>query len=178
MLRTFTKAGRAIMTTGASIAAGKVVSIHYTLKDDDGDVIDSSSGGNPLDYLHGSSNIVPGLEQALAGKGIGEKLTVAVAPGEGYGDRDERGVQVVPRDAFPAEMDIEEGMQLAVESPQGEEVPIWITAIEGDQITVDMNHPLAGVTLHFSVEIVGIRDASAEEVEHGHPHGPGGHHHH
>lgn len=166
------------MTPNDSIAAGKVVTIHYTLSDDDGTVIDQSEQDDPLHYLHGASNIVPGLERALDGRGVGQKVEVAVKPEEGYGLRDERGVQHVPRDAFPPGMELEEGMQLAVEDPQGRPVPIWITGVAADRVTVDLNHPLAGETLHFAVEVLAIRDATAEERAHGHPHGAHGHDHH
>lgn len=160
----------------SQVAAGKIISIHYTLRDDDGDVIDRS-GDAPLDYLHGAGNIVEGLERALEGKAIGDAVKVSVAPEDGYGERDDAGVKIVPRGAFPAEIELEEGMELGMEDGDGHAMPIWITRIAGDSVTIDLNHPLAGATLHFEVEIAGLRDATAEEVEHGHPHGPSGHDH-
>jgi FKBP-type peptidyl-prolyl cis-trans isomerase SlyD len=164
--------------TAAIAGDNKVVSIHYTLRDDDGDVIDSSAGSEPLEYLHGHGGIVPGLEAALTGKAAGDKLKVTVAPADGYGEVEEPGPRPVPRTAFPADFEIEVGGQFFVSGPDGEPMPLWIAAVQGDQILVDHNHPLAGENLHFEVEVVSIRDASAEELEHGHPHGPDGHHHH
>lgn len=157
---------------------GKVVSIHYTLKDDDGDVVDSSSGGEPLDYLHGAGNIVPGLEAAMIGRGIGDKFKVTVAPADGYGEVVGGGPRAVPRSAFPDEVELEEGMQFFVRGPDGEPFPVWVAGVKGDEVLIDANHPLAGENLNFEVEVVGIRDATKEEVEHGHPHGPDGHGHH
>jgi FKBP-type peptidyl-prolyl cis-trans isomerase SlyD len=154
----------------------KVVSIDYTLKDDDGTVIDSSQGGDPLAYIHGTGNIIPGLENALEGREQGENLSVSVAPGEGYGDRDDAMVQVVPRHLFEVESELQPGMQFQAHSDQGVSL-VTITAVEGDQVTVDANHPLAGQNLHFDVTVVDVRDASEEELDHGHVHGPGGHQH-
>jgi FKBP-type peptidyl-prolyl cis-trans isomerase SlyD len=159
----------------ASVAAGKVVTFHYTLTNPAGDTLDSSSGGDPLSYLHGAGNIVPGLENALVGKNPGDKLDVTVAPGEGYGDRDERAVHKVSRDQFPPGAPLQAGMQFGAEGPDGQPVPVWITAVEGDTVTIDFNHPLAGVPLKFAVQLVDVRDATAEELQHGHPHGPDGH---
>ena len=158
------------------ISAGKVVAFHYTLTDDDGDVIDSSDGREPLDYLHGAGNIVPGLERQLVGKTTGDRLDAIVPPSEGYGERT-GAPQAVPRGALPPDLDPMPGMQLMAQGPDGQPFPLWIARVDDEQIWVDRNHPLAGVTLHFAVEIVSIRDASAEETAHGHPHGPGNHHH-
>jgi FKBP-type peptidyl-prolyl cis-trans isomerase SlyD len=159
------------------VAAEKVVSFHYTLRDKDGAVLDASEGGEPMSYLHGAENIVPGLEQAMSNKKVGDKFDVTVAPKDGYGERVE-GHAVVPRSAFPDDVELEVGMRLVAEGEDGEAFPIWIAALAGDQVTIDPNHPLAGVELHFEVEIAAIRAATPEELEHGHPHGPGGHHHH
>jgi FKBP-type peptidyl-prolyl cis-trans isomerase SlyD len=152
------------------IAKDSVVSIHYTLKDSAGAVLDSSSGAEPLAYLHGNGNLVPGLEAALEGKAQGAKLEVTVAPAEGYGPRDEKLVQKVPKRMFEGGVDI--GMRFHA----GPSV-VTVTHIQGDMVTVDANHPLAGQDLHFSVEVMDVRAASEEELEHGHVHGPGGHHH-
>ncbi len=160
----------------STVAAGKVISIHYTLRDDDGDVIDRS-GDEPLEYLHGAGNIVEGLEKALDGKAIGDAVKVSVPPDEGYGERDDAAVKIVPRSAFPKEIELEEGMELGMEDGDGNALPIWVTKIAGDKVTIDLNHPLAGATLHFEVKVAGLRAATAEEVEHGHPHGPHGHDH-
>jgi FKBP-type peptidyl-prolyl cis-trans isomerase SlyD len=162
--------------TAAPIADGHVVQIHYTLKDDTGVVLDSSEGDEPLAYLHGADNIVPGLEAKLTGRGVGDRVSVKVAPADGYGERAGE-PQPVPRDAFPDDLELEEGMQFVAEDDDGELVPIWIAGVEGDVVVVDRNHPLAGVTLNFDVQVVDVRDASPEELEHGHPHGAGGHHH-
>lgn len=158
------------------IADRCVAYFHYTLTNDAGDVLDSSNGREPLPYLHGKGNIVPGLEKALAGKTVGDKLNVVVAPEEGYGPRIDSLVQVVPKAAFQGVDKLEPGMQFQAESNMGP-VSVVVTAINGDNVTVDGNHPLAGETLHFAVEITEVREASVEEVLHGHVHGVGGHHH-
>jgi FKBP-type peptidyl-prolyl cis-trans isomerase SlyD len=152
------------------------VTIHYTLRDDSGNVIDASSGRAPLAYLHGKGNIIPGLERALDGRGAGDKLDVTVAPEQGYGVRDERLVEIVPRSRFPAGTELAPGMQLRTGSARGPRI-VSVAKVERDFVTLDGNHPLAGRTLHFSVEVAGVRRATHEEVSHGHVHGPGGHHH-
>ena len=163
----------------STVAADKVVSFHYTLTDDDGEEIDSSEGDDPMMYLHGAENIVPGLENALLGKRAGDRFDVKVAPRDGYGERDERAIHQVSRDQFPEGMPVQPGVQIEAQDPDSESsIPAWITAVEGNKVTIDFNHPLAGVTLHFVGEITAVRDASAEELAHGHPHGPDGHHHH
>lgn len=158
------------------ISANKVVSIHYTLKNDAGEVLDSSSGREPLAYLQGGGNIVPGLEKALEGKSTGEKVNVSVVPEEGYGPRHDGLMQEVPRDAFQGVEDIKPGMQFHAQGPQG---PLVVTVVEAgdDTVKVDGNHPLAGETLHFDVEVTDVREATEEEKEHGHVHGPEGHEH-
>ncbi len=164
----------------STIKPGKVVLMHYTLSTADGQEIDSSRGDEPMPYLHGHDNIVPGLERQLEGKAIGWRDTVVVSPEDGYGDHDGAAPQTVPRNAFPAEMDLEEGMQFVVENELGERIPVWVAGVENDVVLLDSNHPLAGVELHFDVEVMSMRDATPEELLHGHPHGPdgtGGHHH-
>ena len=162
-----------------SIAADHVIGIHYTLKNAAGEVIDSSSGATePLHYLHGHGNIVPGLESQLTGHDVGEKLTVTVQPADGYGERDPRGEHEVPREAFPPDAPLEPGIQLGLRDESGAVVPIWISKVEGDVVHVDLNHPLAGQVLEFEVEIMSVRAATEEELAHGHPHGPDGHAHH
>jgi FKBP-type peptidyl-prolyl cis-trans isomerase SlyD len=146
-----------------------VVSIHYTLTDDDGNVLDSSKDSNPLNYLHGAHNIIPGLENALVGKTTGDSMQVTVSPEEGYGVKSDELIQTVPRAAFEGIDDIQPGMQFQAQGPQGA-MMITVTAVDGDDITVDGNHPLAGKTLHFDVSIENIREASEEEIEHGHVH--------
>lgn len=158
------------------IAQDSVALIDYTLTNDEGDVIDSSAGGEPLAYLHGHHNIIPGLEKALAGKTVGDSLKVSIEPAEGYGEFNASLVEVVPRHLFQGVDQIEVGMQFHAQTGQGMQV-ITVSAVEGDEVTVDGNHPLAGQTLHFDVTIKEVRAASAEELAHGHVHGVGGHHH-
>jgi FKBP-type peptidyl-prolyl cis-trans isomerase SlyD len=160
------------------VDADKVVLIHYTLTDDAGEVLDSSAGREPLAYLHGKGNIIPGLENALAGKKVGEKLNVKVEPAQGYGERDEQLVQAVPRQAFESVGEVNPGMQFQAQTPQGETRIVTVTQVADDLVTVDANHPLAGTHLTFDVEVTEVRDATPEELEHGHVHGPGGHSHH
>ena len=159
------------------IAQNSVVAIAYTLTDVNGTVIDTSAGGEPLVYLHGAHNIIPGLENALAGKAIGDKLQVTIAPADGYGEYDAQMVQSVPRQMFAGVDNIEVGMQFQAQTDHGIQV-VTIAAVEGDEVTVDGNHPLAGVQLNFDVEVMSIRAATEEELAHGHVHGPDGHHHH
>lgn len=160
------------------IAENVVVTINYTLRNDAGEVLDTSEGDEPLTYLQGFGNIVPGLENALEGKRVGDKVTVAVTPEEGYGEKDPEGLQVVPRDAFPEGATIEIGDNFTAELDDDEFVTLWVVGVEGDEVHVDTNHPLAGVTLNFEVEIVELRAAHANELAHGHPHGRDGHAHH
>lgn len=158
------------------IAKNAVVQIHYTLKNDAGEVLDSSEGSDPLAYLQGHGNLIAGLEKALEGKQVGDSLTVSIPPEEGYGVRDEDLVQDVPRSAFEGIPNVEVGMQFHADSNHGPRT-VTVTKVAGDTITVDGNHPLADQTLHFAVDIVEVRAATNEELSHGHVHGPGGHHH-
>lgn len=158
------------------IAADTVVLIHYTLKDDAGKVLDSSAGGEPLAYIQGHGNLVPGLEKALEGKQGGNKIAVTLSPDEGYGKRSESLVQRVPKRSLQGSGDIRKGMQFRAQTGEGLRV-FTVTAVAGDMVTLDGNHPLADHTLHFDVEVVSVRSATAEELEHGHVHGEGGHHH-
>jgi FKBP-type peptidyl-prolyl cis-trans isomerase SlyD len=158
------------------IAADTVVLIHYTLKDDDGAVIDSSSGGDPLAYIQGHGNLVAGLEKALEGKKEGDTVAVSVAPADGYGKYDAALIQRVPKRSLQGSGEIKKGMQFQGQTPDGMRL-FTVSAVVGDMITLDGNHPLADKTLHFDVNIVGVREATAEELEHGHVHGAGGHHH-
>lgn len=159
----------------ASVTNGRVVQIRYTLKDDAGELLDSTGEGDPLAYLHGAGQIVAGLEAALHGLAEGDKKQVIVSPEEGYGQRDNVPPQPVPLDVMPEGADLEVGMVLAAQGPDGNVVPVWVHKIEEDRIFLDGNHPLAGKTLHFDVEVVGIREPTREELEHGHAHGAGGH---
>lgn len=154
----------------------KVVSINYTLRNDQGEILDTSDGREPLAYIHGMGNIIPGLESQLNGKSAGDSLKVSVAPVDGYGEYDLAQVVQVSRSQFEGVPELKIGMQFTASSPEGHQV-VTITNIDNDSVTVDGNHPLAGKTLHFDVTVVDVRNASADELSHGHVHGPGGHHH-
>lgn len=159
------------------VAKDKVVAIDYTLTNNQGQVIDSSQGKAPLAYLHGKGNIIPGLEKELEGKAVGDNLKVAIKPEEGYGMHDPKMVQAVPKTAFKGVPEIKAGMQFQAQGPGGQTRIVTVTKVEGDNVTVDANHPLAGQTLNFDVTVREVREASAEELSHGHVHGPGGHQH-
>lgn len=154
----------------------KVVTLHYTLTDNEGTVIDKSDDGS-FAYLHGASNIIPGLENALAGRSAGDELSVSVSPEDAYGARDESMLQQVPKNMFENASEIAVGTQFHAQGPNGEMLIVTVMEVQDEHVVVDGNHPLAGVDLNFDVKVVDVRDASAEEVEHGHVHGPGGHHH-
>ena len=156
------------------IQTKKVVAIHYTLKNDAGEVMDSSQGQQPLSYIQGIGMLIPGLEKELEGKKVGDKLQVVIEPKDAYGERDDQLSRVVPKGHFPSG-DIQEGMKLQVGSDARPMVVI-VTKVEGDEVTVDANHPMAGIRLHFDVEVTEVRDATQEELDHGHVHGPGGGH--
>jgi FKBP-type peptidyl-prolyl cis-trans isomerase SlyD len=158
------------------VAEKKVVHIDYTLKTDKGEVVDASEG-EPLAYLHGTGQIVPGLERALAGLEVGAAIDVIVEPADGYGDRDPEGVFGIPRTAFPPEAELEVGASFVGEDEEGHSLPVRVIAIENDTIVVDANHPLAGERLHFHVDVRAVRDATLEELTHGHAHGGDGHSH-
>ena len=147
-----------------------VASIHYTLTNNSGEVLDSSEGAEPLAYLHGAGNIIPGLENALVGKTAGSTLQVNIAPADAYGELQPELVQVVPREAFQGVDEIEPGMAFEAQDPQGQARRIIVKSVEGNEVTIDANHPLAGVELNFDVQVVDVRDASEEEIAHGHVH--------
>lgn len=155
----------------------KAVYIDYTLTNDEGDVIDSSTEHAPLAYLHGYHNIIPGLEKALEGKKAGDELEVTIEPQDGYGEYSAELVAVVPRSAFQGVEKLEPGMQFHASAPNGGTQVVVIRTIEGDNVTVDGNHPLAGQRLNFKVKVADVREATEEELAHGHIHGAGGHHH-
>ena len=158
------------------IAKDTVAKIAYTLTDPNGQVIDSSTGRGPLAYLHGASNIIPGLESALEGKGAGDSLAVTVPPEQGYGQRDPNLVQPVPRASFQGVADIKKGMQFQAQTPDGARI-VTVVDVDPQNVTVDANHPLAGMELKFDVKVVDVRAATAEELQHGHAHGPEGRNH-
>lgn len=148
-----------------------VVLIHYVLTNDDKEVLDSSEGQDPLAYLHGTGHLIEGLEAQLLGKAAGDKLDVTVQPGDGYGEFNEELVQVVPNDVFDGVESIEPGMQFETSNEDGSGgETITVVSVENDEVTIDGNHALAGVTLHFAVDIIEVREATAEELEHGHVH--------
>jgi FKBP-type peptidyl-prolyl cis-trans isomerase SlyD len=159
------------------VVKNSVVAFNYTLTDPAGQVLDSSQGREPLTYIHGIGQIIPGLEKHMEGKAAGAAFKVTVSPEEGYGVRDDRAVQQVPKAAFQGAGEIKAGMQFRAQGPQGQQQVVTVTKIEGDTVTVDGNHPLAGVSLNFDVAVVEVREATKEELEHGHVHGAGGHHH-
>lgn len=150
--------------------------MHYLLTDADKNVLDSSQGREPLAYIHGLGNIIPGLEKQLTGMQVGDKVNAVVEPAEGYGERDENLMQIVPKSGFQGDEELVVGMQVQVGTEHGPAIAS-VAKIDGEDVTLDVNHPLAGVTLHFDVEIMGVRDATDEEISHGHVHGPGGHQH-
>ena len=154
-----------------------VAPIHYTLKNDDGEVLDTSEGRDPLAYLHGAGNIVPGLESELDGKAVGESIEVRVEPKDGYGEKVDDMIQTVPRDKMPEGIELQVGMQLQAQTPEGHAQVVTIVGLTNTDVTLDGNHPLAGVALNFAVEVVEVRQATEEELTHGHVHGPGGHEH-
>ncbi len=158
------------------ISSHKVVHLHYTLTNESGEVLDTSRGDEPLAYIHGMGNIISGLEEALTGHVAGDRFQVSVPPEEAYGIRDDALIQVVPRSAFPGVNEIRPGMQFRAESPDGVQL-VTVMEVDGDEVTLDGNHPMAGLTLNFDVEVTAVRDATDHEIDHGHVHGPGGHHH-
>ncbi|HEY1409990.1 MAG TPA: peptidylprolyl isomerase [Promineifilum sp.] len=156
---------------GLTVNDGLVVSLAYTLRLDDGEEIDSATTDDPLVYLHGAGNIIPGLEQALSGMKIGDTRQVSVDSGAAYGEMDPDAFELVSYDAFPADVDLEEGMGLHLtESGTGRHIEAFVSELREDGALLDLNHPLAGETLHFDVEIVGLRRATSDELNHGHAH--------
>ncbi|MGE9291234.1 MAG: FKBP-type peptidyl-prolyl cis-trans isomerase [Puniceicoccales bacterium] len=155
------------------IEKDRIVTMHYTLRGDDGTVLDSSEGKDPLSYLHGHGNLIPGLESRIEGKAQGEKMEVKVPSGEAYGAIDPQKKFDVPRTQFPPDADIQPGSQFRAEG-EGGPVVVRVDSVDGDTVKIDANHPLAGVDLNFNVEVVEVREATAEEIEHGHAQGPQG----
>jgi FKBP-type peptidyl-prolyl cis-trans isomerase SlyD len=165
------------MASTLSAAANRAVTIHYTLTLGQGQVVDQS-GDEPLTYLHGHENIVPGLEQQLEGKVAGDKLKAVVPPAEGYGEKLPDALRKIPKSSLPEDEPIEVGMQFMMQNKQGDVAAMWVVKVEPESVTFDLNHPLAGETLTFDVEVLEVREATAAELDHGHVHGPHGHHHH
>ena len=159
------------------IAKDMVVSFHYTLKNAKGEVLDSSDGRDPLSYLHGYNQIVSGLESELLGKTSGAAFDVSIAAKDGYGERVEEMVISVPKSEWNLPEEVGSGQVVELQTPEGQVVPALIVEIGDDKVKLDANHPLAGEELHFSIQVTEVRQATAEELEHGHAHGPGGHQH-
>ncbi len=151
------------------VGDGQVISIAYRLQVD-GEEIDASQDNAPLEYLHGFGNIIPGLEREMEGLAVGDSKHVTVSPEDGYGERDEDAFVDVPRSEFPSNLKLEEGTALRLEGEHGEPIFARIDRVDAEQVRLDFNHPLAGKELHFDVTIVGVRPATDEELEHGHPH--------
>lgn len=158
------------------VSTNKVVILNYTLTDDNNQIIDQSTDGS-FAYLHGANNIIPGLEKALLDKKVGDNIKVSIEPAEGYGHHDASMVQEVSMDMFESAEQVQVGQQFHAQGPQGNTIVITVTKVDGDSVTIDGNHPLAGIPLNFDVTIVDIRDASEDEITHGHAH-HGDHHHH
>ncbi|MBT8049115.1 MAG: peptidylprolyl isomerase [Xanthomonadales bacterium] len=151
----------------------KVVSFHYTLSNAEGEEMETSRERDPMSYLHGAGNIIPGLEKAMAGKTKGEQFEVTVEPADAYGERDENGIQRVPAKHFKNVGRLEPGQPVIMHTEQGQ-VQVTVVKVGRFNVDIDRNHPLAGQSLTFDVEITDVRDATAEEISHGHVHGPGG----
>jgi len=161
-----------------ALMANKVVTFNYTLKDTDGNLLDSTDNGGPFSFITGNMQVLPGLEEALGSMIIGSKKNIKLAAADAYGEYDENAIQKVNRSLFPEEAELERGMTYFAHSPEGQPLQFVITKIENEDITVNFNHPLAGKDLEFDVHLLDVRDATPAEISHGHVHGPGGHHHH
>jgi FKBP-type peptidyl-prolyl cis-trans isomerase SlyD len=171
------KDGVPMSTENLTVADNMVVSMDYTLTLDSGEVIDSSDGREPLEFLHGRGQIIPGLEKELYGMTVGDMKKVSVAPAEGYGEADDDAFQVYPRSAFPDDMELTEGMALHMRDTESNQViEAYIYEVRPDDVVLDFNHPLAGETLYFDVKIADVRHATSEELAHGHVHGAGHEH--
>jgi FKBP-type peptidyl-prolyl cis-trans isomerase SlyD len=157
------------------VERGRVVRLHYTILDESGATLESSRGGTPLLYLHGSGQLLTALESKIDGFSAGDATTVTVAPADAYGDRDPRGMVRAPRSTFPDDLELEPGIEVQADTPDGP-LSFLVVAIEGDEVVLDANHPMAGKTLTFDVEVLEVRAATKDEIAHGHVHGPGGHH--
>jgi FKBP-type peptidyl-prolyl cis-trans isomerase SlyD len=160
------------------IGINKVVTVNFTLKDQFGNIIDSTEGDAPFSYLSGHHNILPKLESEINNMLIGSKRTITVPAAEAYGEYNEDIVQVIGKDEFPPEVSLEVGMQYIASAPDGTKMPFTITEVRDEDVTIDFNHPLAGKDLTFDVELINVREATAEEISHGHVHGVDGYHHH
>jgi len=158
------------------IAKESVVTMNYTLKNDGGEIIDTSEGREPLVYLHGVGALIPGLEKELEGKVAEDKVAIVITPENAYGTRRDDLVRAVSKDGFQGEEELTEGMRVQLDTEQGPAIAV-VLKISEEEVTLDLNHPLADMTLHFDVEITDVRTATADEIAHGHVHGEGGHQH-
>ncbi len=158
-----------------SVLIGKnsVVSVNYKLTDDAGKVLDSSDGSKPMVYLHGAGNIIPGLEKALVGKAEGDALKVRIEPAEAYGELIPDGIKTIEKAAFEGVDVVEAGMVFEAKAPDGAMQEIVVVKVDGDAVTIDTNHPLAGVALNFDIKVVSVREATKQELDHGHTHDHG-----
>lgn len=161
-----------------AIEQNKVVTMNFTLKDDEGNVLDSTEKGGPFSYISGNNMVLPKLEDTVGGMLIGSKKNLKLEAKDGYGKYNEDALQVVGKENFPEDFVLEVGMEYMASGPDGVQMPFTICNIDGEEITIDFNHPLAGKNLNFDIELLNVRDATAEELSHGHVHGTGGHHHH
>jgi FKBP-type peptidyl-prolyl cis-trans isomerase SlyD len=159
-----------------ALMTNKVVTFNYTLKDNEGNLLDSTENGGPFTFITGNMQVLPGLEEALGSMIIGSKKNIKLAAADAYGEYDENAIQKVNRGLFPEEAELEIGMTYFAHSPEGQHIQFVVTKIENEDITVNFNHPLAGKDLEFDVHLLDVRDATPEEISHGHVHG--GHHHH
>ena len=160
-----------------ALEANKVVTINFILKDEDGNILESTENMEPFSFISGNNQILPKLEEAVNQMLIGTKRDVKVQAAEGYGEYNESAIQQVDKNEFPEDIKLEEGMRMIANSPDGNQMPFIVNKIEEKEVTIDFNHPLAGKNLEFNVELVDVRDATPEELAHGHVHGAGGHHH-
>jgi FKBP-type peptidyl-prolyl cis-trans isomerase SlyD len=161
----------------AQVSEGQVTILHYSLTGDDGAVIETTRGEAPVAVLVGHGHLVPGLERAITGRSVGERFEVVVPPADGYGERTSPGAQPVSRREFPRDARLVEGMPLRLRGADGEPTIVWVTKVQGSQVWIDVDHPLAGKTLHFDVEVIATRPATDDELAHGHAHGAEGHGH-
>jgi FKBP-type peptidyl-prolyl cis-trans isomerase SlyD len=160
-----------------AIGTNKVVTLNFTLKDEEGNVIESTENAEPFQFISGNNQILPKLEEEVDRMLIGTKKKININPADAYGEYNQQAVQKIDKKEFPENMKLEEGMRFVANSPEGKEMPFIINSIDENEITVDFNHPLAGKNLNFNVELLDVRDATPEELSHGHVHGSGGHHH-
>ncbi len=161
-----------------AIAPNNVVTMNFTLKDDEGNILDTTESDGSFSYISGNNMVLPKLEEAVSGMLIGTKKNIKLTAADGYGNYNEQIVQVVGKENFPEDFELEVGMSYMASSPDGAQMPFVITEVHDEDITIDFNHPLAGKNLNFDIELLDVREASSEELSHGHVHGPDGHHHH